>query len=135
MLGAVYLYGSNEIYVPFALSDLLGPRAFPLGLGVLLSALGMGLLGRAWSVGGAGIDLGRLATLAPLVVSVLLYTYVFQPLGFLVSTTLLLAFLFSLLGERRYWLTGSVALGSTLALYLLFNVVLHVRLPQGILGF
>jgi putative tricarboxylic transport membrane protein len=68
------------------------------------------------------------------VVSLVVYAYAFEPLGFLISTALLMIFLFKAV-EPQSWtvaIAGGVA-GSVIA-YVLFHRWLGAQLPAGILG-
>jgi len=135
LVGAVYAYGSEEIFVPLMGSDLLGPRAFPLGIGVVLALLGTLIMLRTILSGGEDGDFGSPRVLVILVSASAAYILTLLPLGYLVSTTLFLAFLFNYLGERRIWMTGLISVGVTLALYVTFHRLLHVALPPGIFSF
>ncbi len=114
-----------------------GPGFFPLVLGAALLVVSVALLARAWraraepAVPHEPVARGRLAaTLAALAAYVLL----FERAGFVLATLGMLAFLFGVLGRYRWPLAAGVALGVTLAAWLLFDTWLHVRLPAGVLG-
>jgi hypothetical protein len=79
----------------------------------------------------AGSPVGQiLSVLAALV----LYAYVFTYLGFILSTGLLLLFLFKAVEPQKWsWaITGAVI--STLAAYGVFQLWLGSQLPRGFLG-
>ena len=135
-VGVLGLVGGLAIFVPRGLSDYLGPRTFPLGISVALLVLGALLLVRAVRHGDDYVlDRGSLTTLGVVSGSIVAYLAVFELLGFLVATALLLAFLFHYLGEKRIWLAVlAAAVGSTLVT-LLFTLGLNVALPVGPLGF
>ncbi len=68
------------------------------------------------------------------VLSLLVYAYIFEPLGFLLATALLMIFLFKAV-EPQSWtvaITGGVV-GSVVA-WVLFHRWLGAQLPAGILG-
>jgi putative tricarboxylic transport membrane protein len=73
------------------------------------------------------------------VVSVILanviYIFLLHPLGYLLSTFLLLSFLFQI-QEREKWLSavGGAALTSFLS-YLIFSRILQLNLPRGLIPF
>ena len=134
-LGAINLYGASKVFVPPVLSDMLGPRAFPQGLSVGLLLLGAIIIVRAAVRGGAPANTGPLGILLLSSAAMIAYVLAFEPLGYIASTTLFLAFLFFYLGERRHWLTAVVAVATTMVLFLGFGVALHVQLPMGPLGF
>ena len=64
-----------------------------------------------------------------------LYGFVMIPVfGFYVSSFALTCYLVRRLGEGRLWMTGLIALTTIVFTYLLFEQVLSVRLPDGLLG-
>ncbi len=70
------------------------------------------------------------------IVSLLLYPLLLPILGYLITTFVLIGFLFLILGQaKRFWLKGIGALAVTLISYLVFYVLLDVRLPMGVFGF
>jgi len=70
-----------------------------------------------------------------IVLSLCIYNLVWTRLGFFVSTFLLLAFLFGIVGKQRWpvSLIGAVLISA--AAYLLFGVFLETQLPTGVMGF
>jgi len=70
-----------------------------------------------------------------LMLSLLIYAFLLKTLGFIISTFLLLVFLFKGLAPQK-WSTALVLSISTIAVcYLVFGVFLEMQLPAGILGF
>lgn len=140
LLAAAYFYGTAEIPAP-QIGDPLGPRAFPLLLGIAL----VGAAGLLWleqrkqrrdRPGGEGAALdGRSVRMVALVSAwIALYYAVLEQLGYVVATTV---FLFALMAwfHRGQWLANTLA--STLfalASYFLF-LALDVALPRGVLPF
>lgn len=135
LVGGAFFLAAQRIFVPGAGSDLLGPRAFPTWLSVMIMVLGAMLTARV-VIGRAqrGPGPGELRILGRLTAAIVAYGVLFHPLGFLLSTVLFLAYLFWLLGERRYWLTAVVSICVSLVLYMGFQVYLDVGLPKGLLG-
>jgi len=111
------------------LADPLGPRAFPLLLAAGLAALSLYLISRpdldpAWPP--PRVLRGQLAML----VSFVVYSYALAPLGFLLATTLEMAFLSRLFGAS--WRTGlQGGLGLAVVLYVIFVFGLGIPLPLG----
>ena len=58
-----------------------------------------------------------------------------ESLGYRVTVALMLAFLLGVMERRGIALTITLALGAACGTYWLFNDVLRVLLPQGLLGF
>lgn len=78
-----------------------------------------------------GLNWGKIiATFLVLV----LYALVFTPLGFFLSTFLLLLFLYRVMEPKPWWVVGIAAAITTAAFYLIFKVGLDSQLPQGIIG-
>ncbi|MEI7671187.1 MAG: tripartite tricarboxylate transporter TctB family protein [Deltaproteobacteria bacterium] len=112
-------------------TDLVGPAMYPAVLSIMLAILaGLLLIGAAPPHGrDAGITLqGILRRFIPMVLFSALYVVVLPLLGFMIATTALLLACFYLLGERRHWLNFLVAVGCTLATYLLFASLLGIQL-------
>jgi len=66
--------------------------------------------------------------------ALILYAYVFVPLGFILSTILLLIFLFKAIEPQRWTWAILGAIVSTFAAYGLFHLWLRSPLPKGFLG-
>jgi putative tricarboxylic transport membrane protein len=64
-------------------------------------------------------------------ISLILYAYFFTFLGFLLSTTILLIFLFKAVGSQRWSVAIIGAISSALVAYLVFYVWLGSQLPKG----
>ncbi len=64
-------------------------------------------------------------------VGLLIYTFLLEPLGFIISTFFLLIFLFRVIGKQKWWVgvTGSILV--TFFTHLIFRVALKVQLPRG----
>lgn len=111
------------------LADPLGPRAFPLLLAASLALFSLYLLVRpdpdpAWPP--PHVLRGQLGMLASFVV----YSYALAPLGFLLATTLEMAWLSRLFGAS--WRTGLLGgLGLAVVLYVIFVFGLGIPLPLG----
>jgi len=116
---------------PFAYEPV-GPRAFPIITAILIGACGLILLvkGRgAVEPNAAGVNRGILAISATL----LAYAFLFQPLGFVLSTALMSAVVARIFGASwgQSAVTGVVlSVGS----FLLFDHGLDVVLPTGVMG-
>ena len=63
------------------------------------------------------------------------YALIFEWVGALLSTALLIAFLMRAIEAKKWYVVASVALVSAISIYVLFKVFLNVRLPAGPLGF
>ena len=112
----------------------VGPRAFPMLLAALLAIGGLWLVFKPTLRGAQayrGVPL-RATLIAAAAVAV--YAALFEALGFVLATVVMalpLALVFG--GHWRQALAAGVGLG--VALYLLFDKVLDVTLPTGVLSF
>jgi hypothetical protein len=65
---------------------------------------------------------------------VLIYVLIFEWLGFIISTFLLVTFLLRFLDQKKWWhilLTAGIVSSST---FIIFNVFLKLGLPEGLLS-
>lgn len=130
---AVAMAVTASRYVPQIAYEPVGPRAFPMLLAVLIGLVGAWLVIRP-STHSAAVAAGRLPALLGGAVATLLYAALFQPLGFALATALMavpVGIAFG--GTWRRSLAGGIGLG--LGLYLLFDKLLDVVLPTGLLSF
>lgn len=117
-----------------------GPGFFPLGLGMILAILSLGLL---WD----GInprkkdkpspfkDPKRTLTAGLAILALVGYALLITKLGYLLTTFLLVLFLMGVVARDKVRTTLLTALGVTLLLYLIFQVGLDLNLPTGPFGF
>jgi heme A synthase len=68
-------------------------------------------------------------------VGISIYNYLFNFLGFLLSTFLLMIFLFKAVEPTRWWVSILASLITILLSYGIFNLWLKVPFPIGVLGF
>ena len=66
--------------------------------------------------------------------SLILYAIFLEKLGFLISTFLLISFLLNSIGAKKIYLVILISFASTILTYAIFGILLHTRLPRGILG-
>ena len=112
----------------------VGPRAFPLLLAALLAIGGLWLVIRPTLRGaGAYLEVPLQATLVA-AGSIAVYALLFDLLGFVLATAVMsVALGLAFGGSLRQALAAGVGLG--LALYFLFDKLLDVVLPTGVLSF
>jgi len=142
LIAVVYLYATTLI-PSLEIGDPLGPKAFPrlLGIALLLSA---GLLAlEIWKKRKTNEpEVPPSELFEPLIIKILLcvvvwtgaYYAVFNPLGFIVATSLYLLGLMSWFNKGK-WLTNVLtSVLFSVGTYILF-VKLDVSLPKGVLEF
>lgn len=129
--------------------DLPGPGFFPLVLGVLLAILGASLLIKPWvegrkakeskekppGVGTAEAVFWMNKRAFSVLVSLVIYSIVFERLGFLLSTFLFLVLLFRGISSQRWTISLITAVSVSLVSYLIFDIWLMAQLPKGFLRF
>ena len=137
-IAVVYLVLSFRLpEYPYALVDA---DALPKGLGYLLLSLSVILFfqnrpEKDEEKQKRNIKKDDLIILIVTLLSLLLYVFLLEPLGFVISTIVFLAFTIRLYGYKK-WITNLVvSIGFSLFLYFSFNYILKVYLPQGIMPF
>ncbi|MBR1919883.1 MAG: tripartite tricarboxylate transporter TctB family protein [Spirochaetales bacterium] len=111
----------------------LSPYLFPLVISLILFALSISLLleSRNRRYAAKRDDDTHWRAIFLYVAICLVYYLVISYIGFIVSTVIFLVVVFRLLGVRKWWLIALLASVATLAIYILFAMLLHVMLPQG----
>lgn len=125
----------------------VGPRAFPLWLGIVLTGLSALLLVRALRPvpsgmgapeAGPGAEAAepaaglRLRVVATVCLLIMGYGLMMQKIGFLLATALIVAItLVGALGERRWRLVAGMSAGIAVGCWLAFGQVLGAYMPRG----
>jgi putative tricarboxylic transport membrane protein len=128
LVGAVSAWSAWNLVVPFA-ADPLGPTPFPVTVALILMVCG-GLLILKPTHAFEPIE----RKLAPplMVVAMLAYALLMEPLGFMPATALLALAIALLFGARILFAAG-VAVITAVTLWVLFDKILDLPLPKGIL--
>lgn len=130
LLAGIYLWTARG-FDPGLISDPLGPQTFPYLLGSVLAVTALALLLRPdpsppWP------DLRHLAQMGIIVAVLVAYALLLERLGFLIATMLAA----SLIGRRlgASWRTALfTGIGVALVVYGLFDKILELPLPAGLL--
>jgi putative tricarboxylic transport membrane protein len=94
-----------------------------------------GMRTRAGSPGVGAVFSGlRWPNIVYVLAALSIYAYVFNLLGFILSTVFLLVFLFKAIEPQRWSVAILGAVVSSVAAYLIFQVWLGSQLPRGLLG-
>jgi putative tricarboxylic transport membrane protein len=131
LLALAVAYGIAAGGYQAMIGDPLGPAVFPTALAVALGLLSLYLIVRP----DAEPDWPRRRALLKQVltlVAFVAYAYLLEPLGFLVSTFVAVAVLGWLLGARL-WQAGASGVAIAAVLFVLFDTVLGLPLPAGVL--
>ena len=67
--------------------------------------------------------------------SVTAYIFLLEPVGYLLTTLVLMAFLFKGIEPQKWWVALTGAVLSSAVTYILFRLLLQVQLPRGIFSF
>jgi putative tricarboxylic transport membrane protein len=143
-----YFVGAFLIPVP-PLKQQLGPDAFPKGIGVVMLILSAVYViqqlrggvkedeGRAAIIGAEEKVQGRinLKRIGFILVLMAFYAFVFERLGYAISTFVVFMAGVIYLDRRHLVRDGIVAVISSFVLYFVFTSVLRVQLPGGLLKF
>ena len=117
------------------------PGFFPVILGGALGLLSVILLYTAFfrketEVPVSGLWQGLLWHKTLLILaSLTAYTFLVEPLGYLVTTLLLMTFLFRGIEPQKWWVALTGAILSSAVTYILFRILLQVQLPRGVFSF
>ena len=107
----------------------MGPKMYPIVLACILACFSIALMLARPRADGAKVTKDVLVrSFLPIIGLLALYALLIPWLGFVVSTLGQLLICFRLKGERSWALNTTVALGSTLTIYLLFAFLLNVPL-------
>ena len=128
VLGAWAFWAAWVLQVPFA-ADPLGPTPFPAAVSLVVALCGVGMLLRPVH----GFQRPERLLAPPLLVFAMVgYALLMVPLGFMVATALMATAVALLFGARP--VAGlAVGLVTAVSLWLLFDKLLDLPLPKGIL--
>ena len=137
-------WGFFGLYIAFegfqlGMGTLRNPKSgfFVFWLGIILLGLSVFLFVRSFARSTPGEvgeqkDLGWLRGII-LMSGLLVYIFAFKWLGFLLSTFLLLIFLFKGLHPQKWWVALTLAVVAIVFSYVIFGVLLELRFPEGVL--
>lgn len=132
-LSLLYGFEASQFDVPFGGYESVGPSTFPIILSIIMMVCGIYFLlkpdkDNSWPPLSTAIEI-------ILVLSVLaIFATIITSAGFVIAATLMVGFVSLRMGATK---KGAIATGilSSVSIYLLFNIVLELHLPAGILGF
>jgi putative tricarboxylic transport membrane protein len=132
LLALAFIAGATQIEAAL-IFDSLGPRVFPIIIGVILAISSAFLLLRPdpepdWPAA------RRVVEIAVALVVMLAYTFLLEPLGFVLATAVASALLSWRLGAPLA-IAGSSGVGIAVGIYVVFHLILGLSLARGPWGF
>jgi putative tricarboxylic transport membrane protein len=135
---ACYLYLAWQLPVPrYTVAST--PGFLPIVLGTLMLCLCAALLGKVLLTRDATADVpvefsrAGLARIAGVLLALVGYVLLLEPLGFLLSSFLFLVAVTPLFGRVPWWMWIGVPAAVAVAAHIGFVVILRLRLPSGLL--
>lgn len=127
-------YGSLalQFQAPFGMPEVVGPKTFPLLIAFLLGLSGLWLVikpqpGDIWPHGKMWLELLGIA------VALVLFAFLLEKLGFIIAAVLCCSYISWRMGAK--WYRAIIAaIIYCLVLYFLFDSLLQLSLPKGILA-
>ena len=117
---------------PIVIGEAMQPRSFPIFLVALISVLNIALILQLMS--GARMPRPDHAPQTWLSIILMLAFYAITVYADMFLALMVVIFIMCVVwGERRYWLAGLVAVVTPIFIFLLFDLVLKIRFPRGIL--
>ena len=132
LLAIGYAFSAMAIQESF-LSDVVGPKAFPLIIATILGLASLAIVispdaEPQWPA------LGRLVEIGAAVVVLALYANLLPTLGFVIATALAASYMSWRLGSRPVEAV-MVGIGTAIGIYVVFHTVLGLSLARGPFGF
>jgi len=130
LLSAFLIWQAIGMEAPFAYEPL-GPNAFPLMVAGIMGLCGIILIYQGGGQAEAN-PTGANTRIALMIICIGTYAMAFEPLGFILSTAAMTAVIGRLFGGAWRWtILSGIIMG--ISAFVLFDRVLDVVLPQGIL--
>jgi len=131
----------GSVFLPYGNIHNPGPGFFPLWLGIILGAMAMGLVLRTtWQNEGAKArrdiltEKVRWGKVLFVLLALVLYGSLMNSLGYLIVTFLLMAFLLRYIEPHPWKSVIGWSLVGSVGSYVIFELWMKLRLPQGFLG-
>ena len=131
VLAVAYGWEATQFPIPFGGQESVGPETFPILLSVILAISSVYMMVKPdpdekWS------PLPMLIELAVVALSIVVFAWAIDPVGFIPASTFIVCFLSWRMGASfiRSLTTGVIA---SLVIFFLFNNVLELALPLGLL--
>ena len=132
VLAIFFIWAATQIELSF-LSDPVGPKTFPIIIGVMVGAAGLVIMLRPdpepqWPA------LGRILEIVAAVVVMVAYAELLPEIGFVIATAIAAAFLSWRLGAGPIQaVIAGIAI--SVGIYVIFHLILGLSLARGPFGF
>ena len=126
----------EALKLPFGRTNAPGAGFFPAVLAALLAVVSLiGLIAAFRDAGEQQISESRLVwkKIILTVTALLAFAFIFEYVGYLVTTFLFVAFLLRIVERKSWTQAGAVALSASLVSYIIFGLLLGAPLPAGLL--
>ena len=111
------------------------PGFFPFLGGVGLTVMSSILLVQSWSKGSIRPKISReIWRPGAMVFALVIYTIILNAVGYILASMVLSGMVLRLMGKKSWWNLGGVSLAVTAGSFILFDRLLGIRLPSGLLG-
>ena len=136
----IFLFGAGVAFDTYRLGARWGedgPQAgyFPFYVGLLICFSGAGIFVRALRdaslAGESFVERGQLKLIFTVLVPALVYVSLIEYLGFYVASTLFIAYFMRQIGKYSWIKVAPVAIGVSVAFFLVFEIWFQVPLPKG----
>jgi len=135
LLGALVIYDSLRLGVGW--QEVHGPRPgyFPFYVGAIICVSALINILRALTIrperDRAFVGVAQLKLVLSVLVPTAIYAAVVGWIGIYVASTVFIAFFMRWLGKYPWWKLAAVSIGTSVAVYLFFEVWFKVPLPKG----
>ncbi|WP_394180214.1 tripartite tricarboxylate transporter TctB family protein [Marinomonas posidonica] len=133
ILAVAYGWEATQFPVPFGGHESVGPETFPIMLSIILGISSIYMMVKPdpdekWA------PAAMLVELTIVVLAMLVFAWAIEPIGFMPAAALVVTFLCWRMGASvsKSVITGVI---SSVAIFFLFNHVLELALPLGLLEF
>jgi putative tricarboxylic transport membrane protein len=130
VVGMFFIVGSQSISRS-SYGSKVGPNIFPFGLGLILVLLALIVICQARRHAGAAKEKGvrDYKRFGLLLLTTIIYVFVFESLGYMISTFLYLVFLFQLMERKRLFVSILISALFSCSVYYVYVIVFQGTLP------
>jgi putative tricarboxylic transport membrane protein len=133
-LGVAVIVGSLRMPLGTPLDPQ--PGFFPLLAGVFLSGLSIVHLALAFHKRKGSSKIQAFGTVwrpASMIAGLLIYSFILDPVGYVIATIFLSVIILRILESKSWWKLVTISIGASIGTYVLFDRIMGVTLPLGIL--